>query len=52
MLTNETITFGKYKGKTLGYIIKDRGYCDWLLKQSWFQNGYEYIYNTCGLFRI
>lgn len=45
MLTKESITFGKYKGSTLGYVLKDRGYCEWLLEQVWFQNDYEYLYN-------
>ena len=45
MLTNESITFGKYKGKTLGHVLKDRGYCDWLKEQDWFQESYEYLYN-------
>lgn len=45
MLTNESITFGKYKGNTLGHVLKDRGYCDWLKKQDWFRESYEYLYN-------
>ena len=45
MLTSDSITFGKYKGFTLGHVLKDRGYCIWLLEQDWFQNGYEYLYN-------
>lgn len=45
MLTTDSITFGKYKGSTLGHILKDRGYCKWLLEQEWFQTGYEYLYN-------
>lgn len=45
MLTNETITFGKYKGSTLGRVLRDRSYCSWLLEQDWFQNNYEYLYN-------
>ena len=45
MLTTETITFGKYKGSVLGYMLKDRSYCKWLLEQDWFQNGYEYLFN-------
>lgn len=45
MLTNETITFGKYKNLTLGHILKDRNYCKWLEDQEWFKNGYEYLYN-------
>ena len=40
-----TITFGKYKGKNLQVILKDRSYCRWLLKQEWFQNSYEYLFN-------
>ena len=45
MLTNESITFGKYKGKTLGHVLKDRNYCDWLKEQEWFKENYEYLYN-------
>ena len=45
ILTTESITFGKYKGCTLGHILKDRQYCKWLLEQEWFQQGYEYLYN-------
>lgn len=44
-LTNETVTFGKYKGSTLGRVLRDRSYCSWLLEQDWFQNNYEYLYN-------
>ena len=45
MLSIETITFGKYKNGTLNQILKDRSYCDWLLKQEWFLTNYEYLYN-------
>ena len=45
MLTNESITFGKYKDCTLGHVLKDRGYCKWLLEQDWFQENYQYLYN-------
>jgi len=45
MLTTETITFGKYKNRYLLDVLKDRNYSEWLLKQPWFQNGYEYLYN-------
>jgi len=45
MLTNQTLTFGRYKGSTLGRVLRDRGYCSWLLEQDWFQNNYEYLYN-------
>lgn len=45
MLTNESITFGKYKGKTLSYVLKQRKYCAWLQSQQWFRESYEYLYN-------
>jgi len=44
-LTEETITFGKYKNKTLSFILKDRNYCKWLLDQDWFKSNYEFLYN-------
>lgn len=45
MLTTESITFGKYKGLTLGHMLKDRSYCKWLIEQDWFHTGYEYLFN-------
>ena len=45
MLTNETITFGKYKGSTITQVLRDRNYCMWLLEQDWFQTSYEWLYN-------
>lgn len=44
-LTLEDIGFGKYKGKTLSELIRDRKYCIWLLKQDWFQVQYPYLYD-------
>jgi len=44
-LHEESITFGKYNGKTLTEVLKDRGYCKWLKKQEWFQKEYSYLYN-------
>lgn len=44
-LQQDVITFGKYKNNTLDCILKDRSYCTWLLKQDWFRNNYEYLYN-------
>jgi hypothetical protein len=29
----------------ISVVLKDRGYCKWLLKQDWFQSSYEYLYN-------
>lgn len=45
MLSENTITFGKYKNKTIDIVLKDRSYCAWLLKQEWFQNNYEFLFN-------
>lgn len=44
-LNLDSITFGKYKNGTLQQVLKDRSYCDWVLKQEWFQTNYEYLYN-------
>lgn len=45
MLNSDSITFGKYSGKSLDNVLKDRKYCRWLIKQEWFMNSYEYLYN-------
>lgn len=45
MLNSDSITFGKYKSKTLREILRDRSYCTWLLKQDWFQKNYSYLHN-------
>lgn len=44
-LNLDTVTFGKYKDRTLKEVLKDRSYCAWLLKQDWFKGQYEYLYN-------
>lgn len=44
-LSNDTITFGKYKSKTVSDVLKDRGYCRWLIQQEWFANNYPYLFN-------
>jgi hypothetical protein len=44
-LTEDTITFGKYKDLSLAKLLRDRKYCVWLLQQDWFQKQYEYLYN-------
>jgi hypothetical protein len=44
-LTQSSITFGKYKDKTLSDVLKDRSYCKWLIEQPWFQINYEFLYN-------
>jgi len=45
ILNINSITFGKYKGKTLDVMLKDRDYCKWLVNEDWFQTNYEYLYN-------
>lgn len=44
-LNIDTITFGKYKNKTLKEMLKDRKYCKWFLSEPDFKTKYEYIYN-------
>jgi hypothetical protein len=44
-LNIDTITFGKYKNKTLKEMLKDRKYCKWFLSEPEFKTKYEYIYN-------
>lgn len=44
-LNIDTITFGKFKNKTLKDMLKDRKYCKWFLEQSEFKIKYEYLYN-------
>lgn len=44
-LCEDRITFGKYKDLTLSRMLKDRKYCEWLVKQDWFRNQYEFLYN-------
>ena len=39
------ITVGKYKGKYLKDLLRDRNYCNWLLQQDWFKESYEFLYN-------
>jgi hypothetical protein len=45
ILNINSITFGKYRGKTLDVMLKDRDYCKWLVNEEWFQTNYEYLYN-------
>jgi len=39
------ITVGKYRGKYLKDLLRDRKYCEWLLQQDWFKKSYEFLYN-------
>lgn len=50
-LAQDTITFGKYNGKLLLDVLKDRKYCEWLLKQNWFQEQYPYLYNRINEYK-
>ena len=44
-LTEDTITFGRYKDLTLSQLLRDRKYCQWLIQQEWFEKQYEFLYN-------
>lgn len=44
-LSENMVTFGKYKGENLFRMLKDRNYCNWLKNQEFFKNNYEYLYN-------
>lgn len=44
-LNVDTITFGRYKNKTLKDMLKDRKYCKWFLEQPELKIKYEYIFN-------
>lgn len=44
-LTENSLTFGKFKGLTLNEMLRDRAYCKWLLCQDWFEKQYPYLYN-------
>ena len=44
-LNIDTITFGKYRNKSLKDMLKDRKYCKWFLSEPEFKIKYEYIYN-------
>lgn len=45
VLDVNSITFGKYRGKKLEVMLKDRDYCKWIINEDWFQTNYEYLYN-------
>ena len=50
-LNIDTLTFGKYKNKTLSVMLKDRSYCKWFLQQDELRTKYEYIYNKVKEFQ-
>lgn len=42
-----TITFGKYKGKSIEYIYNnDKQYINWLCSVSWYKERYPNLYNA------
>ena len=45
ILTENTITFGKYRNQTIQTVLKDRKYCKWLLDQDWFKQNYPLLFN-------
>ena len=40
----DIIPIGKYKGKPIDILAKDKDYTDWLLAQSWFKQKYPQFY--------
>ena len=51
MLTNQVITFGKYRGNNISQVLRDRKYCEWLLTQEWFRENYEYLFNRVNEYK-
>jgi uncharacterized protein (DUF3820 family) len=40
------LPFGKYAGMDIEQIAQDDGqYCDWLLRQPWFEEKYAILYD-------
>jgi hypothetical protein len=44
MLSQDIITFGKFNGKHINEMIRDRGYIKWITTQPWLPERYPYIY--------
>lgn len=44
-LDKNIINFGKYAGKHINDVLKDRGYCKWFVQQENFKVSNEYLYN-------
>lgn len=45
-MTNNLITFGKYKGQPVDVLQTDPQYVDWLMGQSWFAERHKNIYTV------
>lgn len=45
-MSDEMVSFGKYKGKSVEALLDDRPYLDWLLSQSWFKEKFGNVYNV------
>ena len=45
MLSLDTFPVGKYKGKNISQVLRDRKYCEWLVNQDWFKDQYSYLFN-------
>jgi hypothetical protein len=41
---SEIVPFGKYRGQPIEALAADRGYCDWLMSQTWFRERYGAFY--------
>jgi len=46
VLTEDTITFGKYKNSHAKVMMRDRKYCKWLITQKWFKDKYPHLYSV------
>jgi len=48
---NETVHFGKYKGRTFGEIAQDHLlYLDWLVGQKWFESRHPETFHRLSEF--
>lgn len=45
-MTNEVVTFGKYKDQPVEVMIADKSYTDYMLQQSWFKQRYTELHNA------
>src|SRR5438105_10347817 len=48
-MSDQTIPFGKYKGKDLITLLQDKSYSDWLQLQPWLKEKYPTILNFIQL---
>lgn len=46
MSSELTMPFGKYKGKPVDVLAKDKGYLEWVLEQDWFKPKHPELYEV------